>query len=1279
MPKVRHWRFAIDVGGTFTDVLGYDPGGREHVLKVLSNGRIRGVTRAESSDTVHRARILHPPRDAQTADAWTGYSLRDVEGRYPAIGVAGNSADGLLRLTNPLPGSVDTEYELFSAEPAPLVAIRLLMGLRLDQPIGPIDVRLGSTRGTNALLERAGCSTVFVTTEGFADLLRIGYQDRPHLFELDIRKNEPIHDHVVEIPERVSATGEVLRPVDTHEVERRLRAARDAGCTAAAVCLMHACINDEPERLVGQIAREIGFDHISLSSTTAPTPRMVPRGDTTLVDAYLSGVIRDYIAELHRCMPEARLRMMTSAGGLVDGAAFAPKDSVLSGPAGGVVGCAAAADTAGFDRAIGFDMGGTSTDVCRYDGTFEHQYETEKAGVRLVTPMLAVETVAAGGGSICAFDGQKLTVGPQSAGADPGPACYGRGGPLALTDINLFLGRVLEDRFPFALNRPVVETRLDVLAREVATATGQPMNAAELAEGFRSIADEHMASAIKTVSVQRGYEVNRYALIAYGGAAGQHACSVARLLGIRRILIGPHAGILSAVGLSRAHVVRHHERPVLHRYDDSGLAAATILLDDMEVRLHQQIRDEGIAESNIEPARRRLDLRYEGQDATVTVEGDSAGRFDRPFEAAHLRLYGYLHTGRTIEIVAARVEMTGRTDVPDPPARSLRRRRAAADEHRTLLIDGVGHDTLVYHRDRLDAGDQFTGPAIVVDSFGTIIVDPGFSAEVTRHLDLVLVDTTTDPTVTPGATDRTDVDPVRLEIFHNRFASMAEQMGATLRRTAMSVNVKERLDFSCAVFDGDGALVANAPHIPVHLGGMSDCIRGINETLGPLAPGDVVITNDPYAGGSHLPDVTVVTPVHIGSDSTPRFFVASRAHHAEIGGITPGSMAPDARILADEGVLIEPFKLFEKGREHIRELESLLTGGAYPSRRPQENLADLHAQVAANRRGVELLTEMAGEHGADVVAVYMDHIRHAAAARMGQCLRGLIPGRHQRGEELDDGTPIAVTIDIEDGRATIDFTDSGPVHAGNLNANPSIVRSAVLYCLRCILAEDIPLNDGVLEPIRLIVPVGILNPPPAPDRSHSPAVGGGNVETSQRIVDAVFGALGVVAASQGTMNNLLIGDETFGYYETIAGGAGAGPGFDGADAVQTHMTNTRLTDPEVLETRYPLRLVRFEIRRGSGGAGRHRGGDGVIREIEFLERLDVSILSQRRTTAPYGLAGGSDGSRGRNVLRRRQGTLDPVFAEEELPGIVRLTVRAGDRLIVETPGGGGYGPLPIAD
>jgi len=1181
----------------------------------------------------------------------------------------------------------DSPYELTAGEEAPILAIRQLLRLSLDEAIPPILLKLGTTRGTNALITRRGARTALVTTRGFADVLRIGYQNRPRLFDLTIRKHPSLFELVVEIDERIGSDGRILTELDPEQVRRALAPLARQGIDSLAVCLLNAYRQPEHERRVASIARELGYSEISVSHEIAPLIKLVSRGDTTVVDAYLNPVLRGYVQKLRDSLDQSGasdIRLLTSAGGLVRADRFVGKDSILSGPAGGVVGFSRAAEAAGFRRAIGFDMGGTSTDVSRYDGQFELEYETEKAGVRVVAPMMAIETVAAGGGSICHFDGVKLAVGPDSAGADPGPACYGRGGPLTITDVNFFLGKILAQYFPFPLDLAAVQLQLERLCRVVQKATGQTFQPAALAEGFLRVANGYMANAIRSISVAKGYDPRDYVLVAFGGAAGQHACAVADELGVTRILNHPDAGLLSAYGIGLADTVRHGAQGIYRPCDEAEIEALEPTFRRLAAALSREVLAEGIPEDRIQIAR-SLDLRYRGLDAFLTVPEPTHGTYADAYQREHRRRYGYVHEDRPLEIVAAKVQAVGRSRTQLDPSNRVPASSASPRLVRPVWFDGRHHQAAIYQRTSLGPGTVVSGPAVVVERVSTTVIDPGWQAETLSGGEFLISriepDTSSDvPTrsYTDAASSDGDKvpppgkppDPVLLEIFNNQFAAIAEQMGITLRNTSSSVNVKERLDFSCALFTPSGDLVVNAPHIPVHLGAMSETIKQTIADNPDLHPGDVYVTNDPYRGGSHLPDVTVITPVHDARGEL-LFFAASRAHHAELGGITPGSMPPFSRNLAEEGVLIRNFKLVDAGQSRFDALRRLLIDSPFPSRSPDDNLADIAAQVAANRQGAEDLLALVVRYSLPVVGAYMIHIQQAAERKMRAALRNIPDGSYRFTDHLDDGSAITVAFTISGDSATIDFTGSGPVLDGNLNANRAIVSAAVLYCLRCLIAEDIPMNQGVLAPVKLIVPGGLLNPPAGDSAEHCPAVVGGNVETSQRVVDVLLGALGVAAASQGTMNNVLFGDAGFGYYETICGGNGATADGPGADAVHTHMTNTRLTDPEVLEQRYPVRVREFSIRRGSGGAGRHRGGDGVVRCLEFLRTLDVSILSQRRGPyRPYGLAGGQDGERGRNHVLRSDGTV------EELAGATRLTVRPGDVLVIETPGGGGWGPPP---
>jgi 5-oxoprolinase (ATP-hydrolysing) len=1121
-----------------------------------------------------------------------------------------------------------------------------------------------------------------VTTRGFGDVLEIGYQARPRLFDLTIRKPAPLPSAVVEIDERVTHDGHVLTPLNESAVRQQLQALFDAAIESLAICLLHADRHHDHERIIDRIAREIGFREISVSHAVAPLPKLVPRADTTVADAYLNPVLREYVERLRASLPGSHLRLLTSAGGLVAAENFCGKDSILSGPAGGVVGFSRVAQAAGFARAIGFDMGGTSTDVSRFEGRFELEYETQKAGVRLVAPTMAIETVAAGGGSICRFDGVKLTVGPESAGADPGPACYGRGGPLTVTDLNLYLGRIVPERFAFPLDRAATERRLRELANKLATEAASPNRAnytpEELAAGLLRIANANMAAAIRLVTVAKGANPADYVLVAFGAAAGQHACAVARELGIRQVLIHPDAGVLSALGAGLADVTRHRSCGIELALSSESLAYACGQLDVLERDTVAEVREEGVPPDRI-TANRSLDLRYRGVDSYLTIPWPTDGGFADAFATAHRQRYGYIHRDRPLEILAARVEVVGRVADPLPPSERRPKRTPSTGKRVQAYFDGARCETPLFERSALEAGNFITGPAIVAENLATTVIDPDWEAAVLSGGELLLTDKASGE---PGslASDNTNAsappDPVYLEVFNNLLANIAEQMGVTLRNTASSVNVKERLDFSCAIFTADGRLVANAPHVPVHLGAMEETVRSTIAANPHLRPGDVIATNDPYAGGSHLPDVTVISPIHNATTGELLFFAANRAHHAEIGGLAPGSMPPLSKTLADEGVLIRNFKIVDEGRSRFDELRELLSSGPYPSRDPGTNLADVAAQIAANRQGANDLVALVERYSWPVVAAYMNHIQDAAEQKIRSALARMPSGRHAFTDyvETADGnsTPICVTIALQRPNeriaATIDFAGTGPVIDGNLNANRAIVTAAVIYVLRLLVDEDIPLNHGVLRAVEIILPNCLLNPAPGATPESSPAVAGGNVETSQRVVDVLLGALGIAAASQGTMNNVVFGDARFGYYETICGGSGATAAGPGADAVQVHMTNTRLTDPEIMERRYPVRVQEFSIRRGSGGAGRHRGGDGVVRRLEFLRPITLSLLTQRRGPhPPYAMAGGHPGALGSNRIVRAEGEVS------QLRGIEQFCLSPGDILIVETPGGGGYG------
>ncbi|MFN0055166.1 MAG: hydantoinase B/oxoprolinase family protein, partial [Planctomycetales bacterium] len=1050
------WEFWIDVGGTFTDCIAQAPDGKLVECKVLSSG----VTKGRVAEALAPDRFADSLRAGEPPRFWVGYQIHllDSAGQpFFSSRVTGfDQRSGVLTTAALLPTELppETPYELRSGEEAPLVAIRRVLRLRLDEPIPPISVRLGTTRGTNALLTRRGARTALVTTRGFADVLLIANQDRPRLFDLAIRKPEPLFERVLEVDERMDAQGNVLRAPDEGTLASQLAELRATGVESIAICLLHSFANPAHEHLVEHLARQQGFTEISTSSRLSPLIKIVSRGDTTVVDAYLNPILRRYVQSLRKPLGTSTLRLMTSAGGLVDADRFVGKDSILSGPAGGVIGFSRVAERAGFSKSIGFDMGGTSTDVSRYDGRYELEFETKKAGVRVVAPMLAIETVAAGGGSICGFDGVKLVVGPDSAGADPGPACYGRGGPLTVTDINLFLGRIIPARFPFPLNQEAVQQRLERWCEEVGRSQGGVCyTPVELAEGFARVANANMVRAIRNISVARGYDPRDYVLVTFGGAGAQHACAIARELGMRTILSHPLSGVLSAYGIGLADVRRFGEQAVLRPCRAEEIAALEPLFQRMEQRARDEVLSEGIPPAMIEPPKRSLDLRYKGIEATINIPRPEDGDFVTHYEAQHQQLYGYRHTGREVEIVAARVELVGRTPEPREETRPPTPRRPEPVDYTEAWFDGQWHRTGVFVREQFHPGDEMSGPAILCEPSSTVVVEPGFTATILPRGEILLTDS--------GAVARREVsaaaDPVMLEIFNNLFASIAEQMGITLQRTSFSTNVKERLDFSCAIFTPTGDLVVNAPHIPVHLGAMGETVKRIIADNPVIRPGDVFVTNDPYRGGSHLPDVTVITPVHGGEEtvdrgseivdrdsssihhppstihhplSSPRsllFFTASRAHHAEIGGIVPGSMPPFSTNLAEEGVLIRNFKLVDAGQSRAEQLREHLLSGAYPTRSVRDNLADVAAQVAANHSGAQRLRELVERYTLGVVQAYMQHIQDAAERKMRLALAAIPDGVYSRVDHLDQGSPIAVKITIQGDTATVDFTGTGPV------------------------------------------------------------------------------------------------------------------------------------------------------------------------------------------------------------------------------------------------------------
>ena len=1185
-------------------------------------------------------------------------------------------------------------HKLLSENPeqyadAAIAGIRSLLAVGGDAPL-PVQaieaVKMGTTVATNALLERKGEPTVLVITRGFGDALRIAYQNRPRLFDRHIVLPELLYARVIEADERIGAHGDVVAPLDEARLAADLRAALAAGLRSCAIVFMHGYRYTQHEARAAALARAAGFAQVSVSHEASPLMKLVARGDTTVVDAYLSPILRRYVARVAAELPATRLLFMQSSGGLTDAHRFQGKDAILSGPAGGIVGMVRTSRMAGFDRVIGFDMGGTSTDVSHYAGEYEREFDTLVAGVRMRAPMMSIHTVAAGGGSILHFDGARLRVGPDSAGANPGPACYRRGGPLAVTDANVMLGRIQPDFFPHVfgpqadqpLDHAVVQREFRRLADEIAAATGKRKTAEDVAAGFLDIAVRNMAEAIKKISVQRGHDVTKYTLAVFGGAGGQHACAVADQLAMTRILAHPLAGVLSAYGMGLADQTAMRETTVELPLAEASLAQAGATVERLAEAAAAELERQGVPAPRIRRVA-RVHLKYEGTDTSLPVDFGSVESMRAAFEAAYRSRFSFLMPERRLIVEAVSVEAIGAGDAADeqPVAPPPRPGPLVPARHVRAYFDGGWHDTPLYVREDTRPGDSIDGPAIIAERNATTLVEPGWRAAVTP-LDHVVL--TRVAARRAGTAAGTAVDPVLLEIFNNLFMSIAEQMGMRLQNTAYSVNIKERLDFSCALFDADGNLIANAPHMPVHLGSMSESIKTVmQENAGRMVPGDAYVINDPYHGGTHLPDVTVITPVFDRAGGEILFYVGSRGHHADIGGITPGSMPPFSATLDEEGVLFTNFRLIEgqgvdrPGRLREAECLAILTGGPHPARNPQQNLADLKAQIAANEKGREELLRMVDQFGLDVVQAYMRHVQDNAEESVRRVITVLRDGAFDY--RLDNGALIrvAITVDRAARSATIDFTGTSAQLPNNFNAPSAICVAAVLYVFRTLVDDEIPLNAGCLKPLRIVIPEGsMLNP------RYPAAVVAGNVETSSCITNALFGALGVLASSQGTMNNFTFGNTNYQYYETISGGSGAGirdlaagsaskEGFAGTDVVQTHMTNSRLTDPEVLEFRFPVRLDSYAIRHGSGGRGRWHGGAGGTRRVRFLEPMTASILSNNRAIAPFGLAGGEAGQAGRNTVERADGSV------ETLTHIGSVEVGPGDVFVVETPGGGGFG------
>jgi 5-oxoprolinase (ATP-hydrolysing) len=1309
--KYQVW---CDVGGTFTDCFVTDPLGQRQRLKVLSHGRMPGhIDRWCDPNAWIDARCVGQP-EGFWASSRVVFFDADRQAIAQAICIEFDGSTGRFvvsdwqilgrkdlggsrkQLANSMVG-----YELISGLEAPVLATRLMLRVPLSEPLPRLDIRLGTTRATNALLTRTGEPTALLTTEGFEDLLEIGYQERPELFAICVSKRSNLYAISAGIRERLDAQGRVLVPLDLVQARKQLESLLDAGIGSLAICFLHAYRNSSHEQQVAELAMELGFQWVFCSSRVAPVIRAVSRGETTLVDAYLTPVVRRYLSSVRDQFCDgtaSRFRVMTSSGGLVDSQGASGKELVLSGPAGGAVALQAISKQYNAPKLIGLDMGGTSTDVCRIDGRLQLEHETIKAGVRMCVPTLAIHTVASGGGSVCSFDGVQLRVGPKSAGSDPGPACYGRGGPLTITDLNLLEGRIDPQAFPIPLYREYSTERLNELLDQVrGNVLFESMDAERLTEGLRRIANEQMAAAVRAISIEQGADPRDHVLVGFGGAAGQHICEIAQLLDMDRIIDPPEAGLLSALGMGLAQVQRSANYPIYRLLGQIDSGEYDSVRKELVERLSGELALEGLAPEQ-QVYRGEVELRYVGSEGSLRIFWDDQPEgWPARFESAYREKFGVVRPDHPLELTCLWLQGgspelaigQGANRVSDSTdASNLLPIRSGRSIPMVIGQRPVQADR--WDRGEIQVGATIVGPALIQTHGSTTIIEPGWQAikqfDGSIRIERLKIDREKIAIERiPSRLDEGKFDPVLREVLAQRIAAIADQMGIALEQTAMSVNVKQRRDFSCAVFDARGELIANAPHVPVHLGAMGRTVQAMIERFPRMHPGDSFVTNDPYQGGSHLPDVTLVTPVFDKNASDrPAFFVASRAHHAEIGGIAPGSMAPTSTCLGHEGVIIPPMHWTEQGIDRSERVESLLLSTRYPSRNVAENMSDLLAQQAANQRGVLAMQALAESLGVEHLQSMLESILEVARAKTACWIESLSKAEYCFEDAMDDGTRIAVRITKQQStgqhsesrvvpsgaRLVVDFEGTGLESIGNLNANPGIVTAAVMYTIRCAIGDTMPLNSGVMRAIELKIPRGILDPRGSGPIEHWPAVAGGNVETSQRIVDVLWGALGLAAASQGTMNNFLFGNASFGYYETIGGGTGASRSGPGADAVHSHMTNTRLTDVEVLECRYPVRLVRFAVRKGSGGRGHFQGGNGMVRELMALEPLEVSLVTSRRLdTGPYGLEHGGCGLPGENWWI---GTSDQ---QRRLEGSCQIRLEAGERICILTPGGGGFGSV----
>lgn len=1248
------YKIWVDTGGTFTDCISISPDNEIKRIKVLSSSRLRG----KIIERISRFKVRASTGWGLERNILTGYTFKILGQPFQSTIADFDPAEAILVLDAPLISEDfrGREFEITAFEEAPILAARLATETKLTEDLPQLEMRLGTTKGTNALLERKGSKVCFIVTKGFKDVIEIGSQQRHDLFALNIIKQKPLYDEVIEMEERIDKNGHVLTELSQEEIIRCIEKVKAIQPDSIAIALIHGYKNDVHEMMLRDSLKSAGYEFTSMSSQMAREIKFLPRAQTTIVNAYLDKVIVNYLNSVKSVIKKGSLKVMTSYGGLVDADLFLAKDSLLSGPAGGVVGALKVAEKMEYQKIITFDMGGTSTDVSRVDHNFDYQFETEIDHIPVFSPVISIETVAAGGGSICSFDGFRLTVGPESAGADPGPACYGAGGPLAVTDVNLLLGRLDEGSLGIPLNRAASENALSEIKKQM---SGERTNEA-LLTGFLQIANEKMADAIRKISLRKGHDPKDFALLAFGGAGGQNACALAELLRIQTIIVPFDAGLLSALGMGMADIERFAQKQILKPLDEV-LPSIENHFNTLEEEALNQLKAENFSAEECHIKLRQIYLRFEGQESCLEIDYDKSASVREIFKSKYEKIYGHWLENGLIEVESVKTVAAGKREEKETEEQEATNYTPAYARKIRSFVKDSWQEIPVYQWEGLENGAFVTGPALLVSHNSTVFVDQNWQLKLGAGKNAVV-----NQTVRKESAGISKSEFAELELFTNRFKAIAGDMGAILQRSSFSVNVKERLDFSCAVLDKDGYLVANAPHIPVHLGSLGICVRSVVEEL-KIGPGDVVITNHPGYGGSHLPDITLIGAA-FDENGELIGYVANRAHHAEIGGKTPGSMPPDAVNLSEEGVIISPAYLIRDGKDQWAEIKAILKSARYPSRSIDENIADLNGALASVYSGITELRSLCKNFGTKTVREFMVKLQNYATACVAGAFDKLSSNQWSATEYLDDGTKVRVRITLENERVHFDFTGSSRVHPGNLNATRAIVSSAVLYVLRLMVDEDLPLNEGIMKNVKISIPEGtFLNPTFNKEPVDCPAVVGGNTEVSQRLVDTLIKALELAACSQGTMNNLIFGNEKFGFYETICGGTGAGSGFDGADAVHQHMTNTKITDPEIIEYRYPVRLDKMEIRENSGGSGKWRGGNGVGREITFLDDISISLLTEHRKERPFGLHGGEPGKAGEQFVVRKDGVI------VNLKGIDGLRVFPGDKLVIKTPGGGGWG------